>query len=327
MRVDSLIYCQLIGIILLLGTYELKLLYKTNLLADDPSFEHFTDVIKFNNSEEGIRIYIEIAVGLSLLLTIWRLINDRTFLDIISTMLSVPFTLWYWTELEPFEKLYLTNSNELFYKLVGHHIVFGLFVWSLLALSLLNSRINYTWEPVELLFVNIIAGLLIFDFSLDIPLLSDPKASLSLNYGHVTNGIGTALLEYIVPGILIAFGLITFYRLYQRNLVDYFLVILVAVAGWIFSEHILPLEDSLYHSGPSRYKQVNIAYGHFVALCIVVFYIALKLTMYLVILYLLSKPPPPKPSIIAAKTSDPASTKPSSDPATKIKKDKTNPKK
>jgi len=254
-----LLYCQLIGILLILGCYEFKLLYKTNnILSNDPSFEHFTDVIKFNNSEGGIRLYIEVIVGLSVLITIWRLLNDRTPIDIISTIVSVPFTLWYWTELLPFEKSYLTNPNELFYKLVGHHIVFGLFIWTLLSLSLLSSHPNYYWEPVELLFLNVIVGFLAFDLSLDIPLLSDPKATLSLNYGHVTNGIGTVLLEKIVPGIMICVGVMTIYRMYQRNIVDYFLFLLFLGGVWILSD-ILPLEESLYHSGPSRIKQVNIA--------------------------------------------------------------------
>jgi len=291
MRLDSLIYCHLIAILLRLGGYEYKLLNKTNIAPDDPHFQHFTDLIRFNNSEGGIRVYVQALVGLASLVTIWRLIIDRNLIDLISTIVSVPFTLWYWTELLPFERSFLTTPYELVYKLIGHHVVFGLFVWTLFSLSLLSARPKYIREPVELLFLNVILGMLIFDLTLDIPLLSDPETSLSLNYGHITNSIGTAMVGKIVPGIMICFLVIVIYRLYQRQLVDGFLFLLFVGALYILSD-IVPIEVALHRDGPSRIQQVNIAYAHVVAICVLVFYISVKMTVYYGNLYKYSKHPP-----------------------------------
>jgi len=291
LRFETLIYCQLIGILLLLGTYELKFLLNGPTVPGDPEFDHFMDIIKYNNSDTGIQIYIQIIIGLSVLLSFWRLVSTRSLIDLITTFVSVPFAAWYWTELIPLERMfYLGSPHELFYKLLGNHIIFGLFVWTLFSLSLLGSQINYVWEPVELLFVNVIGGLVILDFTYDLPLLiNTQKASLTLQYGHVTNGIGTPLLEIIVPGLLVALAIFLFYRMYQRSIVDWFLFALFLSGGYIFVSQILPLEESLYRSGPSRIKQYHVANAHAVTLCLIVFFNTFKITMYYGLLYQISR--------------------------------------
>jgi len=304
LRFETLIYCQLIGILLLLGTYELKLL-NGGSLSGDPEFDHFMDIIKYNNSDTGIQIYIQILVGLSVLLSFWRLVSSRSIIDLITIFVSVPFAVWYWTELLPLERLFsLGSPHELFYKLLGHHIVFGLFVWTLFSLSLLSSQLNYVWEPVELLIINVIAGLVVLDFTYDLPLLLLPlKASLTLQYGHVTNGIGTALLEIIVPGLLAVLLIFLLYRIYQRSIVDLLLLALFVSGGYIFVTQILPLEEALYRTGPSRTKQYNVGTAHAITLCMLIFYNSFKITLYHGLLYKLSRLPPPVPQVSAEKTS------------------------
>jgi len=304
LRFETLIYCQFIGILLLLGTYELKFFINGPTLPGDPEFDHFMDLVKYNNSDTGIQIYIQILVGLSVLLNFWRLVSQRSLIDLITTFVSVPFAVWYWTELIPIERMfYLGNPHELFYKLLGNHIIFGLFVWTLFSLSLLGSHLNYIWEPVELLIVNVIGGMVILDFTYDLPLLIyTKKAALTLQYGHITSGIGTALLEIIVPGLLLTLALFLFYRMYQRSIVDFFLFLLLLAGGYIFVTQILPLEETLYRAGPSRSKQFEVAQAHVVTLCMIVFYNSFKLTIHYVFLYHLSRLPPqvtavkPKPS-------------------------------
>jgi len=305
LRFETLIYCQLIGILLLLGTYELKFLLNGPPLPGDPEFDHFMDLIKYNNSDSGINIYIQFLVGLSVLLSFWRLVNTRSILDLITIFVSVPFAVWYWTELLPIERLfYLGAPHELFYKLLGNHIIFGLFVWTLFSLSLLSSQPNYVWEPVELFIVNVIGGLIILDFTYDIPILVIPfKSSLSLQYGHVTSGIGTALLEIIVPGLLVTLLIFILYRIYQRSIVDWFLLALFGVGGYIFVTQILPLEADLYQTGPSRPKQYSVAAAHLVTLCMIIFYNSFKLTLYYALLSYLSRLPPQVPQVSAEKTS------------------------
>lgn len=305
LRFETLLYCQLIGILLLLGTYELKLLNGPSL-SGDPEFDHFMDLVKYNNSDTGIQIYIQILVGLSVLLSFWRLVSTRSITDLITIFVSVPFAVWYYTELLPLERLFYLGSSphELFYKLLGNHIIFGLFVWTLFSLSLLSSQLNYVWEPVELLIVNVIGGLVILDFTVDLPILLAPlKASLTLQYGHVTNGIGTALLEIIVPGLLAALLIFLLYRIYQRSLVDLFLLALFVSGGYIFVSQILPLEEALYRTGPSRTKQYSVATAHAVTLCLIIFYNSFKITLYYGLLYHLSRLPPPVPHVSAGHTS------------------------
>jgi len=235
-------------------------------------------------------------------MSFWRLVSSRTIIDLITIFVSVPFAAWYWTELIPLERLfYLGSPHELFFKLLGNHIVFGLFVWTLLSLSLLGSHLNYVWEPVELFIINVIGGLIIIDFTIDFPLLINPqKASLTLHYGHVTNGIGTALLDIIIPGLLVAFAIFLFYRMYQRSVVDWFLFALFLAGGYIFVSQILPLEESLYRTGPSRIKQYNVANAHAVTLCLIVFYNTFKLTMYYGLLYQIAQLQ--RPQVTAEKT-------------------------
>jgi len=287
-----------------LGTYELKLLNGPSL-SGDPEFDHLMDLIKYNNSDTGIQIYIQVLVGLSVLLSFWRLVSTRSLIDLITIFVSVPFAVWYWTELLPLEKLfYLGSPHEYFYKLLGNHIIFGLFVWTLFSISLISSQPNYVWEPVELLFVNVIGGLVILDFTYDIPILTNPqKASLTLQYGHVTNGIGTPLLEIIVPGLLAAILIFLLYRIYQRSIFDWFLLAMFGAGGYIFVTQILPLEEALFRTGPSRRKQYNVAGAHLITLCMILFYTSFKITLHYYLLYNISRLPPQVPQVTAEKTS------------------------
>jgi hypothetical protein len=275
-----LIYAQLIGILLILGTYELKLLHLPDII-NDPSFDHFIDIIKFNNSDSGIKLYMEILVSLSVLLSFWNLISNRTIIHLIISMVSVPFALWFWTILLPFEKLFSLNDPVFYFnQLIAKHITFGIFVWTLLGLNLLGSNLVYVWEPIELIFIHVIAGILIIDLSFDLPLINAPNAPLTLHYGHVTNAVGTALLDYVIPGLIAAFGLILVYRLYQKSILDFLLLILFGAGGFIHVTQVVPLEKELYFGGPSRTKQLKIAYAHFITLVMVIFFTSLKLTLY-----------------------------------------------
>jgi len=322
LRFETFIYCQLIGIVLLLGNYELKFLFNSSNLDDDPVYDHFKDIIKYNNSDSGIKIYMEFLVGLSLVLTFWRLLSERTPIDIITTLVSVPFASWYWTDLVPLEKFfYLNNGQPLFYKLVAHHVVFGLFVWTLFSLSILGSHFNYTWDPVELLILNVIGGMVIFDFTYDIPIITNPKSILSLQYGHVTAGVGTVLLDYVIPGLIVSFGIMMIYRIYQRSIIDFLLLSLFGVGGWLFVTQLLPIEKSLFYSGPSREKQKIVAYAHLSLLMMMIFYFSLKLTFYYGINYKLSRLPPPVPHV-APVVEKPDPAKVANKPADKTTKNK-----
>jgi len=331
LRFELLIYAQLIGILLILGTYELKLLkIPPTEINNDPDINHFADIIKYNNSETGIKYYIEFLIGLSVVIHFWRLINNRTIIDLSIALVSVPFALWYWTELLPLERMFSLNDQMFFNSLVSHHIVFGLFVWTLFSFTLLASGLNYIWEPVELIFLHVIGGILMIDLTIDLPLLINPKAPLSLHYGHITNAVGTATLDLVIPGIIVVFGLMMFYRLYQKSFIDFFLFILFAAGGFLFATQMAPLEIELYHLGPNSSKQLKIAYSHFITLILVVFYTSFKLTYYYGILNKISKLSKipqttieqPKENLqhqnVAAKNPSPGPSKPKTDKKKKL---------
>eukprot|EP01123_Difflugia_compressa_P014606 TRINITY_DN779_c1_g1_i1.p1 TRINITY_DN779_c1_g1~~TRINITY_DN779_c1_g1_i1.p1 ORF type:complete len:318 (-),score=26.34 TRINITY_DN779_c1_g1_i1:54-938(-) len=283
-RIELLVYAQLLGVMLMYAGYEYKAAFeKENVL--------FKNFLEHNLSPQGVfALYFPGLIAFAGFMTLWRLVSERTIFDVVISSVVGITGFWVWKYLLPLEKSFNYESSLL--KLFLYHHAFAALLVTIVILTLLASRTNYDNDPVELIFLHIIGGMLCIDASYDLPVVFHSHANLQHQFNHLTSGAeGGFVISVVIPALLGVIGVFFIYRcIYQRRVIDFILLLLFGVGSVLFALFIVPVEESLFKSKKTnKEQQLQLAYTHLLLL----FFIFWTTSSLLMTHYLESEPTPP----------------------------------
>jgi len=283
LRFEVLLYSQLLGMLLLACQYDINVIFSsptTRQLA----VEKIKNFFSHNVSASGfVSMYVGVLISVAILATLKRLYTNRTPLDLISLTIGLFASIWFSSHYISQERLlYYLEEGEVIQhipKLAMGHTIAGFSLFTIIILSLLASPIEYLWDPIELIFLHVLGGILVIDFSFDFDFIINN--SLEEHYLCVTGIAGSYLMSYIIPLIMLILLMFTIFRVYH-HFYENLVTLIFAIGGSVlFLLFIVPVEKDLAASGkPSYDSQKMIVISHFVLEAVVVFETTFKWTLY-----------------------------------------------
>eukprot|EP01123_Difflugia_compressa_P007629 TRINITY_DN2080_c0_g2_i2.p1 TRINITY_DN2080_c0_g2~~TRINITY_DN2080_c0_g2_i2.p1 ORF type:complete len:364 (-),score=40.40 TRINITY_DN2080_c0_g2_i2:29-1069(-) len=276
-RIELVVFAQLIGALLLYTQYEI------NAVSNKNHIQNLKNFIAFNNSPSGVSYtYFPLLVGVGIIISVWQFLFRSTIVDLFIQTFICATAYWVWIEVIPTEKNFLVSDSNLTRLIMNHHALAAILI-SIVVFIVLASRIDYRKDPVELIPLHVLAGLLVLDVSFDVPLLFKDYFPLSpdhlkLHLAHVTSGVGGVIIEIVVPSIIGVIGLIILYRIYQRWRADRWLLVLFGGTGALFALFVTPLEVTLSKTKTTNISdQLLLCYAHLAFLGLIFFVTFIKL--------------------------------------------------